>query len=76
SGQWTEGLSFSSENPAIASYIFGFSLASACGQNFIFYTISNFSPLTCTTITTTRKFFTIIFSVIMFGHPIGPNQWG
>ncbi|CAM9268561.1 unnamed protein product [Scytosiphon promiscuus] len=76
SGQWVEGLTFTLENPVIVSYIMGFSLASSCGQNFIFYTISNFSPLTCTTITTTRKFFTIIFSVVTFGHPIVTNQWG
>lgn len=58
------------------SYVLGFSLAAAFGQNFIYYTISNFNPLVCTTITTTRKFFTIVCSVIIFGHAIGPKQWG
>lgn len=32
---------------------------SAVGQTFIFYTISTFDSLTLTTITTTRKFFTV-----------------
>ncbi|CAM9898401.1 unnamed protein product [Pylaiella littoralis] len=76
SGQWTEGVAFCSANPSVTTFVLGFSLAAACGQNFIYYTISNFNPLVCTTITTTRKFFTIVFSVIMFGHPISSKQWG
>ena len=32
-----------------------YSLASAVGQNFIYYTITQFNPLVLTTITTTRK---------------------
>ena len=58
------------------SAVLGFSLAAACGQNFIYFTISNFNPLVCTTITTTRKFFTIVFSVFLFGHKISYAQWG
>ena len=54
----------------------GFSLASAAGQNFIYYTITCFNPLVMTTIATTRKFFTIVFSVVLYGHTIGPKQWG
>lgn len=57
-------------------YLLAFSLASAVGQNFIFYTITSFNPLVMTTITTTRKFFTIVFSVIFYGHAIGTRQWG
>ncbi|CAN0555014.1 unnamed protein product, partial [Laminaria digitata] len=62
--------------PFLQSAVFGFSLAASCGQNFIYFTISNFNPLVCTTITTTRKFFTIVFSVILFGHKISTEQWG
>jgi UDP-galactose transporter B1 len=29
-----------------------------------------------TTITTTRKFFTIVLSVLMFGHVLNARQWG
>ncbi|CAM9229446.1 unnamed protein product [Ectocarpus sp. 6 AP-2014] len=76
SGQAVEGYAFCSANPSVMSYVLGFSLAAAFGQNFIYYTISNFNPLVCTTITTTRKFFTIVCSVIIFGHAIGPKQWG
>ena len=33
------------------------------GQNFIYYTITNFNPLVLTTVTTTRKIFTTVYSV-------------
>ncbi|CAN0204689.1 unnamed protein product, partial [Hapterophycus canaliculatus] len=56
SGQWSEGLAFCLAHSSVMSYVLGFSLAAALGQNFIYYTISNFNPLVCTTITTTRKF--------------------
>lgn len=39
------------------------SLTSALGQNFIFLTIQLFDALVLTTVTTTRKFFTILLSV-------------
>ena len=40
-----------------------YSLASAVGQNFIYYTITQFNPLVLTTVTTTRKIFTTLYSV-------------
>ncbi|CAM9538177.1 unnamed protein product, partial [Ectocarpus sp. 8 AP-2014] len=76
SGQWAEGMAFISENPFVMRYVLGFSLASAAGQNFVFCTITWFNPLVLTTITTTRKFFTIVLSVILYGHTIGLRQWG
>lgn len=45
------------------------------GQIFIFLTITWYSSLVCTTITTTRKFFTILFSVFHFGHHFSSWQW-
>ena len=50
-------------------------LSASMGQVFIFLTIHHFSPLTCTTITTTRKFFTILLSVYKFGHVLDIWQW-
>lgn len=44
-------------------------------QTKIYYTINQFGSLTCTTVTTTRKFFTILASVIWFGHDVTPLQW-
>merc|ERR1712224_1071640 len=45
------------------------------GQKFIFLCISWYSSLVTTTITTTRKFFTILFSVLYFGHSFTVGQW-
>ncbi|NXV76713.1 S35B1 protein, partial [Atlantisia rogersi] len=44
-------------------------------QSFIFMTVVYFGPLTCSIITTTRKFFTILASVILFANPISTTQW-
>ncbi len=43
-------------------------------QNFIFLTIEWFGPLTCSVITTTRKFFTILCSIFIFGNSITIRQ--
>ena len=76
SGELTRGLAFVSAHPATARDVLLFGLASALGQNFIFYTITSAGPLATTTITTTRKFFTILVSVLM--HPensLDAQQW-
>lgn len=74
-GQAWEGYSYCLENPPIIYYFLTASITSAAGQNFIFYTISNFNALTLATITTTRKFFTILVSVVWFGHQLTQQQW-
>lgn len=51
-------------------------IAAAIGQIFIFITIQLFSPIMCTTITTTRKFITILLSVWSYGHSYTHIQWG
>eukprot|EP00051_Salpingoeca_urceolata_P028161 m.485356 g.485356 ORF g.485356 m.485356 type:complete len:336 (+) comp23777_c0_seq1:200-1207(+) len=66
---------FHPDNTELLNYVVLFSLCSALGQNFIFYTIHTFGALVCTTITTTRKFFTILLSVIVYGHSLKTTQW-
>lgn len=39
--------------------VFQFAACSAIGQSAIFFTIANFDPLICTTVTTTRKIFSV-----------------
>jgi hypothetical protein len=53
-GEWTEGMSRLDE---IKHGMILLNAAAASGQIFIFLTLTWFSPLVCTTITTTRKFF-------------------
>ncbi len=49
--------------------------AAAAGQVFIFLTITWYTPVITTTITTTRKFVTILLSVWACGHSFSITQW-
>jgi len=76
-GHITNGIAFCMQNPDCMMAIIVYSLASAVGQNFIYYTITQFNPLILTTVTTTRKIFTTIYSV--FRNPdnsLTGMQWG
>ncbi|CAB4063822.1 SLC35B1 [Lepeophtheirus salmonis] len=52
-----------------------FCFASALGQLFIYICVADFGPLPCSIITTTRKFFTVLGSVIFFGNSLISRQW-
>lgn len=71
-----EAVQFCKQHPEAAWDIFLFCLCGAVGQNFIFLTISRFGSLTNTTITTTRKFVSIVVSSLLSGNPLSANQWG
>jgi len=74
-GELGPGLAFIMANPAIQTKILVFSACSAVGQSFIFYTIANFDPLVCTTVTTTRKIFTVLLSILTKGHAMNTQGW-
>ena len=64
-------------NPEVISAIFIYSVSSAVGQNFIYYTITQFSPLILTTVTTTRKIFSTVYSVLRNpSNSLDNMQWG
>ena len=42
---------------------------------FVIFQVVTFGPLTTSVITTTRKFFTIFFSVLIFRNPMSVRQW-
>lgn len=67
---------FCRENPEVAWDILMYCLCGAVGQNFIFLTISRFGSLANTTITTTRKFVSIVVSSLLSGNPLSVKQWG
>lgn len=71
---WT-GASFCLANPEILSKIIKFALCSAIGQSFIFYTIANFDPLVLSTVTTTRKIFSVLLSIFLKGHSLSLMGW-
>ncbi|OWM89571.1 hypothetical protein CDL15_Pgr024319 [Punica granatum] len=71
-----EAINFSKQHPEVAWDIFLYCLCGAVGQNFIFLTISRFGSLANTTITTTRKFVSIVISSLLSGNPLSTKQWG
>ncbi|KAK2983151.1 hypothetical protein RJ640_007827 [Escallonia rubra] len=71
-----EAVQFCKQHPEAAWDIFLYCLCGAVGQNFIFLTISRFGSLTNTTITTTRKFVSIVVSSLLSGNPLSTRQWG
>jgi UDP-galactose transporter B1 len=56
-------------------FFFIFEIGSAVGQSFIFYTISNFEPLVCSTVTTTRKIFSVLLSIFVNNHKLDARGW-
>lgn len=74
-GQGFKCGSFIYNHPQVIVHLLLFSLTSAFGQHFIFLTVVHFGPLTCSIITTTRKFFTILGSVLIFQNPMTSLQW-
>ena len=74
-GEVQSGMAFCGANPEVFSKIIKFALCSAVGQSFIFYTLATFDPLVLSTVTTTRKIFSVILSIFLKGHSLSPMGW-
>lgn len=74
-GEIQSGMAFCLANPEIYSKIVKFAICSAVGQSFIFYTIANFDPLVLSTVTTTRKIFSVLLSIFLKGHSLSLMGW-
>merc|ERR1712160_119081 len=74
-GELKSGCAFLLANPEITSKIGRFAVCSAVGQSFIFFTIANFDPLVLSTVTTTRKIFSVLLSIFLKGHPLSLTGW-
>lgn len=74
-GEVQSGVAYCSANPEILSKIIKFAVCSAVGQSFIFYTIANFDPLVLSTVTTTRKIFSVLLSIFLKGHSLSNIGW-
>jgi len=74
-GEFTTGMAFITANPDIFPMIIKFALCSAVGQSFIFYTIANFDPLVLSTVTTSRKIFSVLLSIFLKGHSLTSMGW-
>jgi len=68
-------MGFVQRYPYVLTNMFIFSICSALGQFFIFLMVSEYGPLPCSITTTTRKFFTVLGSVLFFGNSLLERQW-
>lgn len=64
-----------SKHPACLADLIMLGIMGTMGQCFVYYTVTNFSPFYLSVITTTRKFFTVIASILVFGHQVTGSQW-
>jgi solute carrier family 35 (UDP-galactose transporter), member B1 len=71
----TTGITFLYNNPILFHKIVHFTICSAIGQSFIFYTLANFDPLILSTVTTTRKIFSVLLSIFLKGHSLSYMGW-
>jgi UDP-galactose transporter B1 len=53
-----------------------YALASVIGQLFVYFTITEFDPLVLSTVTTTRKIFSTVYSVVRTGAAMSEMQIG
>ncbi|XP_061395741.1 solute carrier family 35 member B1 homolog, partial [Musca vetustissima] len=74
-GEGKEFIHFASRHPELWGHMAMLALCGALGQLFIFLVVSGFGPLACSVVTTTRKFFTVLCSVVLFGNVLLPRQW-
>jgi len=68
-------IDFLTRYPAVISDLMLLAILGTFGQVFIFYTIFNFGPLILSIVTTTRKFFTVLASIVIYRHSINEWQW-
>lgn len=73
--QLVSAIGFMITYPTVVFDVVMFSLCGAVGQIFVFYIIASFGSLTCVLVTVTRKFFSILLSIVVFSHPVQYWQW-
>lgn len=66
---------FIASHPTALAPLAAYAVLGGLGQIFIFETISHFGSLTLVMVTVTRKLFTMLLSVFVFGHKLSPGQW-
>lgn len=70
-----ESVAFLLTHPTALVPLLAYALLGGLGQLFIFETIQHFGSLTLVMVTVTRKLFTMLLSVAVFGHKLSPGQW-
>ncbi|GMK56391.1 hypothetical protein CspeluHIS016_0302310 [Cutaneotrichosporon spelunceum] len=70
-----QSLRFLASHPTALAPLAAYAALGGLGQLFIFETIAHFGSLTLVMVTVTRKLFTMLLSVFVFGHKLTPGQW-
>lgn len=70
-----EFIAFSKRHPEMLIYLSSAIIVGALGQLFISSMISNFGSLPLAVVTTIRKFFTVLLSVLIFRNDLSLRQW-
>lgn len=74
-GEAIDFVAFATKYPQMLGHLATLAVAGALGQLFIFMMVSSFGALACSVVTTTRKFFTVLASVLLFGNNLSGRQW-
>eukprot|EP00041_Stephanoeca_diplocostata_P014178 m.255173 g.255173 ORF g.255173 m.255173 type:complete len:331 (+) comp19610_c0_seq2:85-1077(+) len=74
-GGFSSVVAFVTRHPSILPMMLNLVATMALGNLFIYKLQTDYGALTVTTITTLRKLFSILFSVLWFGHATAPLQW-
>ncbi|CAK9783136.1 hypothetical protein CC85DRAFT_326970 [Cutaneotrichosporon oleaginosum] len=70
-----QSIRFLATHPSSLAPLAAYAALGGLGQLFIFETIAHFGSLTLVMVTVTRKLFTMLLSVFVFGHTLTPGQW-
>lgn len=68
-------MKFVSQYDSALRDIIGFGVCGAVGQIFVFLILEKFGSIVLTTSTVTRKMFSMLISVFLFGHLLNSTQW-
>jgi len=74
-GEMKPFVDFAILKPEIIFYLIILGVSGAVGSNFIYYTVVEFGPLTCSVVTTSRKFFNVLLSIVLFSHVMTFKLW-
>lgn len=74
-GEGRDLIDFAVKYPEVIWHLTVVVAVGICGQSFISLMISNFGSLPLALVTTTRKFFTVLCSVLIYGNSLSWLQW-
>jgi drug/metabolite transporter (DMT)-like permease len=75
SGELIPSIKYLFSHPAVNIDLFGVCLLQLVGQICIYLVVANFKQHIYPLISTVRKIFTILLSILVFGHPMTIHQW-